>query len=81
MFLSPVIDLLREIGYEVTIHDCGKDKATFCLAVMLSEPVDLYYIGNALSGYTMGAAIGDKEGLVYFPAALIDAETYSYIIG
>ena len=81
MFLLPVIDLLRQIGYEVTIHDCGEGKAMFCLAVRLSEPVDLYYIGGSLSGYTMGLAIVDKDDLVYFPAAQIDAETYAYIVG
>ena len=80
MFLQPVIDLLRQEFHNVTIYDCGKDAATFCLAVKFDEPIDLYYLGRALSGVNLGLATQVKDGLIYFPEALIDAETYAYIL-
>ena len=81
MFLQPVIDLLRQEFHNVTIYDCGKDKATFCLAVRFDEPVDLYYLGRSLCAVDLGLATQTRDGLIYFPEALIDAETYAYIVG
>jgi hypothetical protein len=80
MFLQPVIDLLRQEFHNVTIYDCGKDAATFCLAVRFDEPIDLYYLGRAVAGVNLGIAAQTRDGLIYFPEALIDAETYAYIL-
>lgn len=80
MLLIPVIDLLRQEFHKVTIYDCGKDTATFCLAVRFDEPVDLYYLGRALYSVNLGIATQTKDGLIYFPEAVIDAETYAYIL-
>jgi hypothetical protein len=81
MFLLPVIDLLRSEFHKVTIHDFGEDEVRFCLAVKFNEPVDLYYLGRALSSVNLGLATQTKDGIIYFPEALIDAEAYAYIVG
>jgi len=78
MYLLQVIDLIRENGYEVTIHDYGKDSVAFCLAVMFDDFEDLYYIGELLGDLGLGAALV-KEKLIFFPKAKIDAELYEYI--
>jgi hypothetical protein len=79
--LIPVIDLLREEGFVVTIHDRGDKEAKFCLAIKIDDPVDLFYLGRNLSVFPLGApyykVIG--TGLAYFPAVEIDAELYEYI--
>ena len=78
MSLQQVIDLIRETGYEVTIHDYGKDSVAFCLAVMFDDFEDLYYIGELLVDLGLGAALV-KEKLIFFPKTKIDAELYEYI--
>jgi hypothetical protein len=78
MSLLPVINLLRESQYEVTIHDCGKQDAKFCLAIMTSEPADLFYLGELLGDYSLGVAMVN-DGLLYFPSTPINAEMYEYI--
>jgi hypothetical protein len=78
MSLQQVIDLIRETGYEVTIHDYGKDSVAFCLAVMFDDFEDLYYISELLGDLGLGAALV-KEKLIFFPKTKIDAELYEYI--
>jgi hypothetical protein len=78
--MKTIIDMLRREMFKVTIHDCGKDEVMFRLAVKFDEPVDLYYLGRALSGVDLGLAAQTKDGLIYFPEVGIDAETYGYIL-
>ena len=80
MLLIPVIDLLRKESFVVTIHDCGKENVRFCLAVQVYDPEDLYHLGSTLSGLPLGAVYYTKTGIFYFPEAVIDAETYTYIL-
>jgi hypothetical protein len=80
MLLLTVIDLLRDENYKVTIYDCGKKEVRFCLAVRFDEPVDLYYLGRTLRAFDLGLATQTEDGLIYFPEAVIDAETYAYIV-
>jgi hypothetical protein len=76
--LIPVIDLLREEGFFVTIHDQGGKEARFCLAIKIVDFIDLFYLGRNLSAFPLGAPYF-KAGLAYFPAVEIDAELYEYI--
>lgn len=77
--LIPVIDLLREDQFVVTIHDRGnKEEAKFCLAVKIGDPVELYYLGRKLSMFPLGVPYY-KAGLAYFPEVEINAEMYEYI--
>ena len=78
MSLIPMIDLIRESGYEVTIHDYGMDSVAFCLAVMFDAPEDLYYLGELLGDFGLGAALV-KDKLIFFPKAKIDAGLFEYI--
>ena len=76
--MSALIDLLRENQYEVTLHDCGIQDAKFCLAIMINEPVDLFYLGELLGNYNLGVAMV-KDNLLYFPSKPVSAELYEYI--
>lgn len=78
MSLIPMIDLICENGYRVTIHDYGMDSVTFCLAVMFDTPEDLYYLGELLGDFGLGAALV-KDKLIFFPKAKIDAGLFEYI--
>ena len=78
MSLIPMIDLIRESGYEVTIHDYGIDSVAFCLAVMFDTFEDLYYLGELLGDFGLGAALV-KDKLIFFPKAKIDAGLFEYI--
>ena len=78
MSLLPMIDLIRESGYEVTIHDYGIDSVAFCLAVMFDTFEDLYYLGELLGDFGLGAALV-KDKLIFFPKAKIDAGLFEYI--
>lgn len=78
MSLIPMIDLIRENGYEVTIHDYGIDSVAFCLAVMFDTFEDLYYLGELLGDFGLGAALV-KDKLIFFPKAKIDAGLFEYI--
>ena len=77
--LIPVIDLLREELFVVTIHDRGnKEEAKFCLAVKIDDFVDLYYLGRKLSMFALGVPY-HKAGILFFPEVEINAELYEYI--
>jgi len=78
--LMPVIDLLREDEFVVTIHDRGtNEEVKFCLAVKIDDPLHLYYLGRKLSMFSLGVPYYSQTGLAYFPAVEIDAELYEYI--
>lgn len=77
--LIPVIDLLREDQFVVTIHDRGnKEEVKFCLAVKIDDLVDLYYLGRKLSMFALGVPYY-KGGILFFPEVEINAELYEYI--
>lgn len=77
--LIPVIDLMREELFVVTIHDRGnKEEAKFCLAVKIDDPAHLYYLGRKLSMFPLGVPYY-KAGLAYFPEVEINADLYEYI--
>jgi hypothetical protein len=80
--MKEVIDALRREMFKVTMHDMAKgdDEVMFRLAVRFNEPVDLYYLGRALSGVDLGLAAQTEDGVIYFPEIYVDAETYGYIL-
>jgi hypothetical protein len=43
--MKDLIQKLRDEHFiKVTIHDIGEDKAVFALAVVIDEPIDIWYV-------------------------------------
>ena len=72
-----LIDALRLEKFKVTIHDIGTDKAEFVLAVVIEEPLDIWYLAKVMKN---GFSIPKVEGrLLVFPDMPVDVQTYDYI--
>jgi hypothetical protein len=74
-----MIDLIQELRGEhlkVTIHDIGEDKAVFALAVVIDEPLDIWYVALAMGPRPIPKIIGK---LLVFPELVVDAKTYDFI--
>jgi hypothetical protein len=75
--VKDIIDALRLEKFKVTIHDNGTDKAEFVLAVVIEEPLDIWYVANVMKHDFI---IPKVEGrLLFFPDLLVNAHAYKYI--
>lgn len=74
--MKELIDSLRQQKFFPTIYDMGQDKPDFVLAVIVSEPIQIWYASRAMLGVDTPMLDG---GLLYFPKMKINAETYDYL--
>lgn len=75
--MKHIIDALRKEKIKVTIYNNGTDKADFVLAVVIDEPIDIWYVASII-GRT--GVLPSLEGrYLFFPSLQIDADTYDYI--
>lgn len=74
--MKDLIQKLRDEHLKVTIHDIGEDKAVFALAVVIDEPIDIWY-----AAFVMGSSFTPKMigKLLVFPQLIVDVETYDFI--
>lgn len=85
--MKEIIDLLRNEGLRVTIHDTGLEEVYFVLAVVIDEPLDIWYVARALpakneehvSLLRPPSVEGARENLLVFHDLKINAEMYEYI--
>jgi hypothetical protein len=72
-----LIQKLRDEHLKVTIHDIGEDKAVLVLAVVIDEPLDVWYVSLIMRH---AAPLPKLEGnILFFPELIVDAKTYEYI--
>jgi hypothetical protein len=74
--MKDLIQKLREEHLKVTIHDIGEDKAVFALAVVIDEPIDIWYVAFVM-GYSHTPKMIGK--LLVFPQLIVDVKTYDSI--
>ena len=74
--MKDLIQKLRDEHLKVTIHDIGEDKAVFALAVVIDEPIDIWYVAFVM-GYSFTPKMIDK--LLVFPQLIVDVETYDFL--
>jgi len=76
--MKEMIDELRACEHWVTVCDIGKVNAEFALAVVIDEPIDIWYVASIVGtgGVTSPFVLGN---LLVFPHLRINAETYEYI--
>lgn len=72
-----IIDALRKEKIKVTIYDNGTTEADFVLAVVIDEPIDIWYVASII-GRT-GVLPFIKGQYLFFPSLQIDTDTYDYI--
>ena len=77
-----IIQMLRQGGWQVTLHDVGVDRAELVLAVRLDEPLDLWYLSQdcGLNNLHMGAVFLTATNIVYFPLLVVDADDYREVM-
>ena len=74
--MRDLIQKLRDEHLKVTIHDIGEDKAVFALAVVIDEPLDIWYVAHVMGGGVIPKIVGK---LLVFPALVVDVKTYDFI--
>jgi len=74
--MKDLIQKLRDEHLKVTIHDIGEEKAVFVLAVVIDEPIDIWYAAFVMGAPTIPKIIGK---LLVFPELVIDVKTYDFI--
>ena len=74
--MKDLIQKLRDEHFKVTIHDIGEDKAVFALAVVIDEPLDIWYVALVMGVSTTPKVIGK---LLVFPGMIVDVKTYDFI--
>ena len=74
--MKDLIQKLRDEHLKVTIHDIGEDKAVFALAVVIDEPIDIWYVALVMSCNVTPKMIGK---LLVFPDLVVDVKTYDFI--
>jgi ribosomal protein S12 methylthiotransferase accessory factor YcaO len=74
--MQDLIQKLRDQNFKVTIHDIGEDKAVFALAVVIDEPIDIWYVAFAM-GYGFAPKMIGK--LLVFPQLVVDVKTYDFL--
>ena len=75
--MKDLIQKLRDEHLKVTIHDIGEDKAVFALAVVIDEPIDIWYVATVIG---RAGVLPFIEGrYLFFPSLQIDSDTYDYI--
>lgn len=68
---------LQACGHRVTCFDMGDQVANFVLAVVLDEPIDVWFIAAIVGADKHFAQVyGD---LLVFPKLMIDKEMFEYI--
>lgn len=75
--MKHIIDSLRQEKIKVTIYNNGTDKVDFVLAVVIDEPIDIWYVASIIGRTAVLPEMGDH--LLYFPSLKIDTDTYDYI--
>jgi hypothetical protein len=71
-----LIQKLRDVHLKVTIYDIGVDKAVFALAVVIDEPLDIWYVALTMGANVIPKVIGN---LLVFPDLVVDVKTYDFI--
>lgn len=74
--MKELIQKLRDEHLKVTIYDIGEEKAVFVLAVVIEEPIDIWYVAFVM-GYSFAPKIIGK--LLVFPQLVVDVKTYDFI--
>ena len=74
--MKDLIQKLRDEHLKVTIYDIGEDKAVFALAVVIDEPIDIWYVAFVMGASTIPKIVGK---LLVFPQLIVDVETYDFI--
>jgi hypothetical protein len=74
--MKDLIQKLRDEHFKVTIHDIGEDKAVFALAVVIDEPIDIWYVALVMGSDVIPVMIGK---LLVFPKLKVDVKTYDFI--
>lgn len=74
--MQDLIQKLRDEHLKVALHDIGEDKAVFALAVVIDEPIDIWYVAFVMGCDVMPAMVGN---LLVFPEIVVDAETYDFL--
>ena len=74
--MKDLIQKLRAEHMKVTIHDIGEDKAVFVLAVVIDEPIDIWYVSFVMGLSATPKMIGK---LLVFPELVVDVKTYDFI--
>jgi ribosomal protein S12 methylthiotransferase accessory factor YcaO len=74
--MKELIQKLRDEHLKVTIHDIGEEKAVFVLAVVIDEPIDIWYVAFVMGANTIPKMIGN---LLVFPELVVDVKTYDFI--
>jgi hypothetical protein len=74
--MKELIQKLRDVHLKVTIYDIGVDKAVFALAVVIDEPLDIWYVALTMGANVIPKVIGN---LLVFPDLVVDVKTYDFI--
>lgn len=74
--MKDLIQKLRDEHLKVTIHDIGEEKAVFVLAVVIDEPIDIWYVAFVMGAHTIPKMVGK---LLVFPELVVDVKTYDFI--
>ena len=74
--MNDLIQKLRDEHLKVTIHDIGEDKAVFALAVVIDEPIDIWYVAFVMGGRVTPTMVGK---LLVFPNLVVDVKTYDFL--
>ena len=82
LFLSPIktsdfLDDLFEYGFKVTLYNM--DDNSFCVAVKVGEPENVFVLGQYFGGLPL--RIWVRDGLVVFPDYIVGKEEYELILG
>lgn len=77
-----IIQLLKNGGWQVTLHDVGVDRAELVLAVKVSDAIDLWYLARdcVRNHLEMGAVFLTANNIVYFPLFVADADDYKAVM-
>ena len=78
--MKGMIDELRACEHRVTVCDIGKVNAEFALAIVIDEPIDIWYVASIVGtdGITCPFILGN---FLVFPHLRINAEMFEYICG
>jgi hypothetical protein len=74
--MKELIQKLRDEHLKVTIHDIGEDRAVFALAVVIDEPLDIWYVAFVMGSGVIPIMSGK---LLVFPNLVVDVKTYDFI--
>jgi hypothetical protein len=76
------IEYLKGCGWTITLFDIGDKRPCLVLAVKCL-PHEMWYLGRQCleDGLEMGAAMySPRDGVAYFPALEVDADSYRVIM-